>query len=145
VEAAGVAEAEERQEGADAITEPRRPSKKVRVAFLAAALALVVVPLGVSRLVGQPAGTVYRFDIPEGTAARIAAGETVDVLPADLRFTLADRLVVVNHDREAHRLGPFTIAPGARLDRRLSDAGTYTGFCTLHADSRIGIEVAARS
>ena len=94
-----------------------------------------------SRLVHQPAGHEYRFEIPAGTAARLAAGEPVDVLPADLRFSLRDRLVVVNHDTATHHVGPFTVEPGQRLDRRLSEAGSFSGFCTLHSNDRIDIQV----
>jgi xanthine/CO dehydrogenase XdhC/CoxF family maturation factor len=120
-----------------------RSSRRAIVGIALAALAMIVVPLVVSRLVAQPAGAEYRFEIPDGTAARIAAGERVDVLPADLRFQLRDRLVVVNHDHATHHVGPFTIAPGQRLERRLSDAGTFSGFCTLHSDDRIDIRVGA--
>jgi hypothetical protein len=115
------------------------------VAFVLAAMALVAVPLVVSRLIAQPTGTEYRFEIPEGTAARLAAGEQVEVLPADLSFNLADRLVVVNHDSQVHQVGPYTVAPGQVLDRRLSDAGTFSGYCTLHTNDRIDIRVGTRS
>ena len=115
------------------------------VAFGLAAVALIAVPLALSRLVGQPAGREYRFEIPAGTAARLASGETVDVLPADLRFALRDHLVVVNHDTVTHQVGPFTVPAGQRIDRRLSEAGSFSGFCTLHSDDRIDIRVSTAS
>ena len=113
------------------------------LAFAAAALVIVLVPLVASRLVGQPVGISHMYEIPAGTAARLATGDRVDVLPADLRFGLQDRLVVVNHDDSAHQVGPFTVGPGERLDRRLSEAVSFSGFCSLHSTDRITIEVEA--
>ena len=122
-----------------------RARRAVLVAFALAALVLVAVPLGLSRLVDQPSGREYRFEIPAGTAARLAEGEAVDVLPADLRFALRDRVVVVNHDSVTHRVGPFTVPAGQQIDRRLSEAGSFSGFCTLHSDDRIDIQVDGRT
>lgn len=115
------------------------------VAFGLAAVAFVAVPLGLSRLVDQPAGHEYRFEIPAGTAARLAAGERVDVLPADLDLALRDRLVVVNHDSVDHQVGSFTVPAGRQIDKRLSEAGSFSGFCTLHSDDRIDIQVTAKT
>ena len=115
------------------------------VALALAAVVLIVVPLGLSRLVHQPAGHEYRFEIPTGTAARLAAGEQVDVLPADLDLALRDHLVVVNHDTVTHQVGPFTVPAGQQIDRRLSEAGSYSGFCTLHSDDRIDIQVSTKT
>jgi len=128
-----------------AVVDDARPRRAVLVAFAIAAVVLVAVPLGLSRLVDQPAGREYRFEIPAGTAARLAAGERVDVLPADLDFALRDRLVVVNHDTVTHQVGPFTVAAGQQIDRRLSQAGSFSGFCTLHSDDRIDIQVGTKT
>jgi hypothetical protein len=48
---------------------------------------------------------------------------------------------MVNHDVTTHRVGPFAVAPGERLEKRLSEAVTIEGFCSLHASGRITIEV----
>lgn len=109
--------------------------------FLAAAVVFVAVPVVAARLVSQPAGTEYVFEIPAGTAARLAAGEDVDVLPAELDLALRDRLVLLNHDDQAHQVGPFRVAPGERLERRFSDAVSLSGYCSLHTGDRIDIEV----
>jgi hypothetical protein len=79
--------------------------------------------------------------IPDGTAARLAAGEDVNVMPADLNLRLDDRLVVINNDRAMHRVGPFTVAPGDRLERRFVEAATITGFCSLHPNGEINIDI----
>ena len=86
------------------VDEPRR----VRAWwFVVGAIVLVLVPLGASRLFDQPAGVAHTFEIPPGTADRIAAGEDVDVLPENLSFKVRDRLVVTNHDDEVHYVGAF--------------------------------------
>jgi hypothetical protein len=119
--------------------------RRTLIAFAAAALVLVAVPLAVSHLIDQPEGDEYVFEIPAGTARRLAAGETVEVLPADLRLELRDRLVLVNLDDRPHQVGPFTVDPGQRLDRRFSDAVSFSGFCSLHASGSIDIEVRPQS
>jgi hypothetical protein len=109
--------------------------------FVAAAIAVVMVPLLVSRLVDGPAPRAHVFEIPPGTAARVRAGEDVAVLPADLHLPRRDRLVVTNHDDEVHHIGPFTVSPGETLDRRFSEAASIAGFCSLHPSGRITIDV----
>jgi hypothetical protein len=86
----------------------------------------------------------YTFEIPPGTAARRAAGETVEVLPVQLDLQVDDRLVVVNHDVAVHYVGAFPIAPGRRLDKRFTDAAALAGYCTLHAGGRLAINVGPR-
>lgn len=110
--------------------------------FAVGALALVLVPLVVSRLVSQPAGTVHRYEIPPGTAAALARGEVVEVLPAELDLGLRDTLVVVNLDDQIHQIGPFQVAPGGQVSRSAGDLTSFTGFCSLHASGRIDIQVA---
>lgn len=128
-------------ESTAAAADGRSARPRTLVAFALAAVLLVAVPLGVSRLIDQPAGDVHRFEIPAGTATRLAAGEDVEVLPADLRLDLQDRLVVVNLDDRAHRIGPFSVAPGEQLDRRFADALDVSGFCSLHTNGSIDIQV----
>ena len=74
---------------------------------------------------------------PKSTIFRADFGRSV--LPA------ADRLVVVNHDTVTHQVGPFTVPAGQQIDRRLSEAGSYSGFCTLHSDDRIDIQVSTKT
>ena len=130
----------EAEAGADP-SEVNRAGRRTLALLAVAALALIVLPLALSRLVEQPAGQEHRFDIPRGTADRVLAGEPVEVLPADLSFRLRDRLVVVNHDDRPHQVGPFTVAPGERLDRRFSEALSFSGYCSLHPGGNLQIEV----
>ena len=82
--------------------------------------------------------------IPAGTADRIAAGERVELLPADLRFRLRDTLVVVNDDTITHQVGPFSVGAGQRLEKRFAEAATLQGSCSLHPSGSITIEITDR-
>lgn len=121
--------------------EARGSGRRVISAFVLAGFALVVVPLVVSRLVSQPEGQVLRYEIPRGTAAALARGEAVDVLPADLQLGLRDKLVVVNRDDQPHAVGPFRVAPGEELVRDADQITSFSGFCSLHLGGRIDIQV----
>jgi hypothetical protein len=113
--------------------------------FVAGAALLVAVPLAASRIFDQPPGRAHTFEIPPGTAARVAAGEDVEVLPENLAFKVRDRLVVVNHDDTVHYVGAFPIAPGQTLDKRFGDAVSLSGFCSLHASGRLTIDIGPRT
>ncbi len=102
---------------------------------------MVLTSVGLSHAVGRSEPTERVIVIPAGTAERLAAGEDVALIPDDLRFRVRDRLVLVNHDVTTHRVGPFAVAPGKRLEKRLSEAATIEGFCSLHGGGRITIEV----
>jgi hypothetical protein len=121
--------------------EAQRSRRRTVSAFVVAGLALVTVPLVVTRMVSQPDGEVRRYEIPPGTAAALARGEPVDVLPADLRLRLRDTLVVVNLDATAHQVGPFRLGPGEQLSRHGDELGSFSGFCSLHPGGRLDIEV----
>ena len=45
--------------------------------------------------------------IPAGTADKVAAGQTVLSLPAEMVFVVGDTLVVKNEDTTNHQLGPI--------------------------------------
>jgi hypothetical protein len=121
--------------------EARGSRRRVISAFVLAGLALVAVPLVLSRLVSQPDGQVLRYEIPRGTAAALARGEAVDVLPADLQLGLRDKLIVVNLDDQPHAVGPFRLAPGEELARDADQITSFSGFCSLHLGGRIDIQV----
>ena len=109
--------------------------------FLLSGLGLIGAAIGLSQIVGTPTGEEHVIVIPAGTGDRLASGETVEIIPADLRFRLRDRLVVINEDDQVHQVGPFTVAPGDRLEERFSEAATIEGFCSLHPSGRVTIEI----
>lgn len=88
-------------------------------------------------------GRLILIDVPRGTAARIAAGQRVNIIPDRIVAHVGDTLRLVNHDSVPHMVGPFLVSPGQTLTSALARAGTYTGTCTLHPGRRISIVVRA--
>jgi hypothetical protein len=84
---------------------------------------------------------VVTFVVPEGTAARIAAGEAVNVVPATIVLRAGDRLVIRNDDREPVRLGAFRIEAGQRLSHEYRAAGVYDLECSVHPAGKLQIVV----
>jgi len=107
-------------------------------------LAFVVGPAVVLLLVLAVAGLRSEHlvvEVPLGTAARIAAGETVELLPSRLEFEVGDTLEIRNPDVEAHDVGPYTVAAGQSLTQTFATPGVLQGICTLHPDGEVTIVV----
>ena len=102
---------------------------------------MILAIVATAMVVGQPAPEHHVITIPAGTAIRISSGHDVDIIPADLEFRLRDQLTVINEDSTAHRIGPFIIPAGDRLDTKFAEAATVEGFCSLHSSGRITINV----
>lgn len=111
------------------------------VGLLVAAVIMVGGTIGLARIVGEPAGEVRLIDIPDGTAARLAAGEDVDIVPENLNLRLRDTLVLVNHDSVTHSIGPYRVAAGQRLETEMSKAATMEASCSLHPSGSITLEI----
>jgi len=94
-----------------------------------------------SNMIAQPEGVDRLVVIQPGTGARLDAGENVAIIPPDLHFQLRDRLVVENRDSEAHVVGPFTIGAGERLEKEIRQVASFDGFCTLHPNGSVTINV----
>ncbi len=129
----------------DAAVLEQQPRSRPAVigAFLAAAVLAVGIPLGIARTVGTPEGDVHEIVIPDGTAARLAAGDDVAIIPPELRLRARDRLVVFNEDRVAHRIGPVSVEPGTRVEQRVSSAMDSSAYCSLHPSGTIEISVSS--
>ena len=121
--------------------ETDRSPRRTLLIYLAVALVVLGATVGLSRALHADVGIDRVIVIPAGTAERIAAGEAVELIPADLRFQLRDRLVVVNNDSATHVVGPFTVAAGQQLTKRFSEAATIEGSCSLHPGGTITIEI----
>jgi len=86
---------------------------------------------------GPPASArTIVVDVPRGSAARIARGEDVNVVPDRIDARVGDTLRLINRDTRSHMIGPFLVGPGQRVESRLARAGTFEGACTLHRDRR---------
>ena len=115
----------------------RRRGLLTAIVVLAAAVVGLLIVAG-SDIVGSEE---VRIEVPTGTADRLEAGEEVDLLPRTLEVDVGDRLVIVNHDRVAHEVGPYAVAAGQRLEQTFTAPGTIEGVCTLHPSGAITIEV----
>ncbi len=83
------------------------------------------------------------FEIPPGTAARLAAGEEVTIFPSTIVIDLRqyDTLVIQNNDSAEVTIGPFRIVPGQRFVQRYWGPGTYELICSVHQGEQLRIEV----
>lgn len=85
----------------------------------------------------------YEHDylIPEGTAARIVAGESIEIVPAELVVRVGDALRIVNEDSEDHIVGVFFVAAGETLTQRFNGVGVLTGECSVHPSGSFTLRV----
>lgn len=123
----------------EATTSQRRGSRGLLLP-----LAFVLVPLAVLLLVialGSLRAEHLVVEVPLGTAARLAAGENVELLPQRLELKVGDRLEIRNHDTEAHEVGPYTVPAGQTLVQSFSSPGVLQGACSLHPDGEVVIVV----
>ncbi len=111
---------------------------------------VVIVLVGVGALVGgvllfggdDDAGPVeYVVDVPVGTAGRIARGEPVELIPAEVELSVGDTIVIKNADDQVHEVGPFSVRAGETLRYTFDRAGTYLGNCTVHPSGKVEIVV----
>ncbi len=79
--------------------------------------------------------------IPRGTAQRVAAGEAVPSIPANIVFVIGDTLVIRNEDEVAHQIGPFWIPAGTSVSQLLGGATSLIYSCTIRPEGVLGLEV----
>jgi plastocyanin len=116
---------------------PSRRGRWVLVALIAVP-AIVLIALAASSALRSATIVV---DVAPGTAARVAAGERVELLPRTLEVSVGDRLEVHNRDAVAHQVGPYDVAAGQTLAQTFTTPGTLEGLCTLHESGRVTIVV----
>ena len=82
-----------------------------------------------------------RLVIPQGTAAKIAAGEPIDQIPEEMVFVIGDVLEVKNEDSTAHELGPIWVPPNStgKLVMEKADKLAYT--CSFRNDRYLGLDI----
>jgi plastocyanin len=83
----------------------------------------------------------YEYLIPAGTAERIAAGETVEILPAELSVHVGEVIRIVNEDSAGHFVGIFYVGPGETVTQRFASPGDFSGLCTIHPSGQITLTV----
>lgn len=85
----------------------------------------------------------YDYVIPPGTASRIAAGESVEIVPAELVVRVGEAIRIVNNDDEDHVVGVFFVAAGETLTQRFNRAGVLAGECSVHPSGAFTLRVEA--
>jgi len=86
---------------------------------------------------------VHDFLIPPGTADRIAAGESVEIIPAELVVKVGEAIRIVNNDSEDHVVGVFFVASGETLTQRFNTVGVLEGACSVHPSGAFTLRVEA--
>jgi hypothetical protein len=83
----------------------------------------------------------WDYLIPKGTAARINAGELVEIVPAELTVELGDTIRIVNADIVDHIVGVFYVGAGETLTQRFKSAGVLEGECSVHPSGAFTLTV----
>jgi plastocyanin len=119
------------------------------VALVAVALSAISCGDGGSDAAGSPADSLipgpydHDFTIPEGTAARIAAGDDVEVMPPELDAKVGETIRIVNDDVKSHTIGSFYVLAGTTLTYRFSTTGVFQGECSTHTNNQFVLKVTA--
>jgi hypothetical protein len=79
--------------------------------------------------------------IPDGTAARVEAGEDVPTIPDEMVFVIGDVLEVKNEDVVAHQLGPIWVPSGASASLLMEKPDHLAFECSFQTTRYLGIDV----
>lgn len=104
-------------------------AKRIVLVLVLAAIACIAV-VGVLSVANTP--ETYDVVIPAGTSEKLEAGEDVALLPAEVELSVGDKLTVTNNDDRLQTVGPLTVRPGETLTYTFSDAGRFSGACSVH-------------
>ena len=110
---------------------------------LGAILLIPLVAVGGWLLVSndEPASRTVTYIVEPGTAARIAKGEQIQIMPPELQLKVGDSLVVRNDDKATMTVGPYTVDPGQTLNQRFQRPQTLIGDCSLSSTGEVRIVV----
>ena len=87
-------------------------------------------------------GGISELVIPEGTAAKIEAGEPA-FIPSDVLIARAGELRVINNDIVSHTIAGRSVAPGETVDVVASNKeGEF--ICSFHPGGSLGFTVSGR-
>jgi plastocyanin len=129
--------------GQSGSSDPRgiRPIWLIVAALLFAGAAAGVIVVAVTAGGGEPGARTLEYTVPEGTGARIAAGEKVYVFPAKLDLHIGDTIVIHNDDTRPAVVGPYTVDRNSTLSQTFLRTGFVTGFCSIHPSGRVTIHI----
>lgn len=83
----------------------------------------------------------YLYVITAGTAERLANGEEVEIIPANLDVRVGEVIRVVNEDAEGHFVGIFYVGAGETVTQRFASPGEFEGNCTVHPSGQLVLTV----
>lgn len=81
------------------------------------------------------------FEIPPGTAKRLAAGEDIKIIPEGSKFVIGDKLTIKNFDSTNHTFGDLFIPEGASASTIFNYSNNYAYSCSFQSQSVLGFEV----
>ncbi len=121
---------------------PRRAAALV-IALVAVAVAAVGCSPSAPQVeaAGRNATVDKRYVIPAGTAKRIAAGESVRVLPERLTLKVGQVISIRNDDDAGQIVGPFFVAAHSSMTERFTTPGHFVGKCSVHLSGQIVLDV----
>ncbi len=96
---------------------------------------------GVVSDVGDDAVFQHDYVIPLGTAARIDAGEEVEIVPAELVVEVGDAIRIVNEDTDGHIVGVFYVGAGETLTQRFDEPAVLEGECSVHPSGSFTLRI----
>lgn len=85
----------------------------------------------------------HDYTIPPGTADRIDAGETVEIVPLELVVRVGEAIRIVNDDDEGHVVGVFFVGAGETMTQRFTAPGELSGDCSVHSGGEFTLRVEA--
>ena len=86
---------------------------------------------------------INELTIPEGTAAKIAAGEPTFAIPSDIILARAGELRVINNDVVAHTIAGRSVSPGETVDI-VAETKDGEFICSFHPGGALGFTVSGR-
>lgn len=134
------------------LTDTDTDTTKVSPPRWLSSVAVIVVSLGVFAVAlgsvltscgDEPEPRTIEFVIPAGTAERMAAGETVVVMPSRLEFKVGEKIRIRNEDSVKQSVGPYVVAAESEMLLQYGKEGTYEGYCPLSEGESYEIVVTA--
>ncbi|MBP7690561.1 MAG: hypothetical protein KA764_01515 [Anaerolineales bacterium] len=81
------------------------------------------------------------YVIPAGTAALLAGGGEVTVIPNDSVYVVGDQLVFHNKDSANHQIGPFWLPAGTTASVVLKTVNKFDYNCSVHSSGSVALDV----
>ena len=115
------------------------------IALAGAVLAIIAVVSGDDepefQTVANSDDTDYEYTIPLGAGAQIDAGESINIIPAELTVRVGESLRIINDDDRGHVVGVFFVGAGEILSQEFTSTGTLSGGCSIHPSGKFTLQV----